>query len=188
MTRTILCVNGSLDPSETDALKNLEAGSIEEKLLKLLGGYVNYDSTRADKQFSDMLTEVSKEWKTAGADSARKKLLEVFANSGMADQLLKSMVKESFSGLSGKVSAEIAKKLSDKANLDSALSDESLATLRPFLLSGMLEPVLVEGKALDSSSVLHAYRDIRSRAIDTVLASSVLGFDDATKEKIRAAL
>jgi hypothetical protein len=192
--RTVMCMNGSLEPGSEQAIQNLEPGSSEAKLLQLIGAYVNYDLDRANGDYAKVLDQLSTDLNAAGGGDAKQKLVTNLVNQGMADQLLKALVKSDLEKTLAALPADkkfdpaLAAKLTDKATLDAALTSDVLAKLRPAMASGVLTPVLVDGKDIASSGVLRAFRDVRGQAVDALLASPALGLDDAGRASVKARL
>jgi len=187
---SIVCPNSGLGPDQSRAFNNLEPANLENKLLKLVGTSVNNEAKSARSQFQKMLDQVSADLKAAGPAAARRKLLGILVQNGMVDQLIKGMLKsdleKSLAALPAdkKLSPAITAKLTSTATLDSALSDDVMAKLRPEMGAGVLSPVLVDGQSLQSTAVLRAFSAVRSEALESLVAS--LGTDDASQ--VRQAL
>ncbi|MGZ3719209.1 MAG: hypothetical protein ACXWR1_12765 [Bdellovibrionota bacterium] len=192
ITRTFLCLNNSLGEDQSRALTNLEPGSLEDKLLSLIGSYVNYDVKNAHGQYQEVLDQVGSELKAAGPAAARRKLLGLLVQKGMTDQLIKGMLKSdlerSLAALPAdkKLSPALAAKLTSNATLDAALGDDVMAKLRPEMGAGVLTPVLVDGQSMQSTAVLRVFHAVRTEALDTLLASNAFAGDDAAQ--VRQAL
>ncbi|WP_305807735.1 hypothetical protein, partial [Staphylococcus epidermidis] len=131
-----------------------------------------YDLRAARGRYEDALPAIRNELASAGPEAARRKLLAALVGDGSADQLLKALVKRELEkSLAGKPLPDgLAAKLTEKAAIDRALPAEKLGALRPLLTASVLQPVLVEGRALDSSDVLRALRAVRAQALELVLA------------------
>lgn len=189
LTRTVLCLNGNLDPDQERALQNLEPNSLEAGLLGLLGRSIGYDLAHSQKTLDSVFTEVADELKAAGPEAARRKLLLALTQKGLADQMLKALVRRDVEKLvaglpDGQKAA--AAKLTDKAHLNQALDQEMLDHLRPRFVAGVLDPVLVQGKSLRSSAVLRASKKARVEAVEALLTVSDL--DGDLREALRAAV
>jgi hypothetical protein len=188
MARTMLCLNdhpGSLEP-----LKNLQPGSTEDQLVKLIGSYVSYDVNDARGEYESVLTKVSDELKAAGPVAARRKLLSLLTEQGAVDQLIKGLLKSDLQkSLAGKgIPAGVTAKLTEKDFIDSAIPADLLSTLRAKMAMGVLDPVLVDGNSLKQPGVKRALLAVRADALEALLAAPNLGADDLVKTQIRQAL
>jgi len=177
MARTMLCLNGQLSPGNESGLQNIEPESVEAELLQIIGAYVSYALAAANGKFELVLQKVGEDLKSAGPESARRKLLEELVVGGMVDQLLKSMIRSEIDrGLKllpddKRPSGDFSKALLDKTNLDKALTLEVMDKVRPLVLNGILEPILLEGRSLKSSPVLKSLRSLKQQSLEALYNS-----------------
>ena len=177
MSRTFLCLNGQLSLETETSLENIDPESIEAELLKLIGAYVAEDLKSARGRYEEVLEGVKNDLAAAGPEASRRKLVDHLVKGGMADQLLKAMLRAELEKAVQALPADkqppeaLRKALLDKATLDRALSPSSMEKLRPGLSDRVLEPVLAGGASLRSSQVLKALREARKLAASEALAS-----------------
>lgn len=175
ISRTFLCLNGQLTPDTASSLANIDPESVEAELLKLIGGFVSYDLKQAKDKYESVLTQVSEDLKAAGPEQARRRLLGELVKGGMADQLLKSMIRTEIEKAvkslpaDRRPSSELEKSLLDRGTLDRLLDAQLMDKARPLLTAGVLEPVLLEGQTLRSSAVLRSLRSVREIGVQALL-------------------
>ena len=177
MARTVLCLNGQLAHENETSLGAVDPESMEAELLKLIGAYVAHDLAKARGRYEEVLDGVRTDLSAAGPEASRRRLVDHLVKGGMADALLKTMLRSELEKAIAALPADkqppegLKRALLDKAVLDKALREESMVKLRPVMSDRVLEPVLASGASLRSSAVLKALREARKTAAAEALAS-----------------
>lgn len=177
MARTFLCLNGQLGHETETSLGNVDPESMEAELLKMIGAYVAHDVKTARGQYEGALEQLRADLAAAGPEASRRKLVDSLVKGGMADSLLRSMLKSELEKAVAALPADkqppaaLKAALLDKARLEKALPAASMEKIRPVMSDRVLEPVLASGASLRSSSVLKALREARKTAASEALAS-----------------
>ena len=115
-------------PFREDALQNINPEGTLAAVSQMIGDYIKYDTEKAGKNVDQVIQQLFLDLQSAGAPEARARLLKTLVESGILDQLLKSMIQRevlaTFAKLSGddKISQELQLQLSSKENLDKILS------------------------------------------------------------------
>jgi hypothetical protein len=168
-------------PVNEDALQKIRPEGILQAVAKAIGDYINYDAKTADKHLDQVLERIITDLEAAGPIEARRNLLDLLIKGGMTDQLLKSMVRaqvrKALAGLPAEeqLSQDLQRVLMDPATLDTALPEEVLAQLRPFMADRLLKPLLIDGKTLTDPGLKASMKELEQKVALILLESRAFG-------------
>lgn len=144
-----------------------QAEGMLEPLVKMIKEYIDYDASRAHQELRAILESLKEDLKVTGPREARKKLLSLLVEKGALDQLIKSTVKAEVGGAlislpeEEKFSNEVTKRLLQNRVFDAVFSGPGGKYISYRIVSGLLEPVLLEGRSIDDPGIEKAKSQIR---------------------------
>ena len=172
------CLDGLMPADELGSeVASADPEGTLKGLLGLIGNYIRYDIDKAGKAVPEVLAGLLSDLKAAGPLEARRKLLTSLVESGFIDQLLKATVKDSvessFKSMAkaDRLPSDLEKRLISKENLDRIFSGDNAIQLRKLILTGILDPVLIQNASMKSPAVEAAEMEIRKN-VAKVLATS----------------
>lgn len=175
------CFDQAFTFSPAEAGDSVDAEGILKELAKLIGGYIDYDLEKANDDFDAIIEQLAKDLEAAGPPEARKKLLALLVDRGVADRLLRSIVaaqvKEKLNALpkEEQLPEEVKKILTDKTLLEKSIGPKEMANLKPILVEKILTPLLLEGKSMKAKEPSMAATVIEREVADILLNSPAFG-------------
>jgi len=175
------CFDQAFTFSPLDAGDSVGAEDILKELAKLIGGYIDYDLEKANDDFDAIIAQLAADLESAGPPEARKKLLALLVDRGIADRLLRSIVaaqvKEKLNSLpkEEQLPEEVKNILTNKALLEKSIGPKEMARIKPILVEKILTPLLLEGKSIKSKEPSMAATVIEREVADILLNSPAFG-------------
>ncbi len=143
---------------------------------------LKYDPKKSADQLPDVLIGLIQDLKKLGSDQARRNLVANLIQSGMLDQLIKSVVRSNLIDTFKEIPAEdrldprFVQALTSVSNLEKVFAQpEQMERLRTMVAKGVLEPILLQGASMDSAVIQAANNEIKREVTMQLVNSEHFG-------------